>query len=40
MKDGGIVYMGRPVPTEQMYSDNINILIKTIQTIWPQRHLL
>ena len=40
IKDGGLVYMGRPVPTEKMYSDNINILVKAIQPMWPQRHLL
>jgi len=40
IKDGGPVYMNRPVPTEQMYSDNINILVKTIHTLWPQRHIL
>jgi hypothetical protein len=26
IKDGGPVYMKRPVPTKQMYKDNINIL--------------
>ena len=33
IKDGGPVYMNRPVPTEQMYSDNINILVKMIKAI-------
>ena len=33
IKDGGPVYMDRPVPTEQMYSDNINILVKMIKAI-------
>jgi len=33
MKDGGPVYMSRPVPTKQLYSDNINILIELIKSI-------
>jgi len=31
IKDGGKVYWKRPVPTEQMYSDNINILVELIR---------
>ena len=31
IKDGGPVYMKRPVPTKQMYSDNINILVELIK---------
>ena len=33
IKDGGPVYFKRPVPTKQMYSDNINILVKMIKAI-------
>ena len=33
MKDGGMIYWNRPVPTEQIYSDNINILIELIKKI-------
>ena len=33
MKDGGIIYWNRPVPTEQIYSANINILIELIKAI-------
>jgi len=33
IKDGGSVYFKRPVPTKQMYSDNINILVKLIKSI-------
>ena len=33
MKDGGMVYWNRPVPTKQIYSDNINILIELIRAI-------
>lgn len=33
IKDGGPVYMKRPVPTEQMYKENINILVKTIENL-------
>ena len=33
IKDGGPVYMKRPVPTEQMYKENINILVETIKSI-------
>ena len=32
-KDGGIIYWNRPVPTEQMYSENINILVEVIKEI-------
>ena len=32
IKDGGPVYMKRPVPTEQMYKENINILVETIKS--------
>ena len=31
IQDGGPVYFNRPVPTEQMYKDNINILIKELK---------
>jgi hypothetical protein len=31
IRDGGPVYMKRPVPTKQMYSDNINILVELIK---------
>ena len=33
IRDGGPVYMNRPVPTKQMYSDNINILVNMIKAI-------
>ena len=33
IKDGGPVYMRRPVPTKEMYSDNLNILINMIRAI-------
>ena len=33
IKDGGPVYMNRPVPTPEMYSDNINILVELIKGI-------
>ena len=33
LKDGGPVYMKRPVPTEQMYKENINILVETIESL-------
>ena len=33
IKDGGMVYWNRPVPTKQIYSDNINILIDLIKKI-------
>ena len=33
IKDGGPVYYNRPVPTKQMYSDNLNILVKLIKSI-------
>ena len=33
IKDGGPVYMNRPVPTKQMYSDNINTLVKLLKSI-------
>ena len=33
IKDGGPVYMDRPVPTEDMYKNNINILVKLIMDI-------
>jgi len=33
IKDGGPVYYDRPVPTKQMYSDNLNILVKLIKSI-------
>ena len=33
IQDGGPVYFNRPVPTEQMYKDNINILIKELK-LW------
>ena len=33
MKDGGMIYWNRPVPTKQIYSDNINILIELIRAI-------
>lgn len=31
IQDGGPVYFNRPVPTKQMYKDNINILIKELK---------
>ena len=33
IKDGGPVYFKRPVPTEQMYKNNINILVNLIKSI-------
>ena len=33
IKDGGMVYWNRPVPTKQIYSDNINILIDLIKKL-------
>ena len=33
IKDGGTVYWNRPVPTKQIYKDNINILVDLIKTI-------
>jgi len=33
IKDGGMVYWNRPVPTNQIYKDNINILVDLIKTI-------
>ena len=33
IKDGGPVYYNRPVPTKQMYSDNLNILVNMIKVI-------
>ncbi len=33
IKDGGPVYYNRPVPTKQMYSNNLNILVKLIKSI-------
>ena len=33
IKDGGPVYMNRAVPTKQMYSDNINTLVKLLKYI-------
>ena len=33
IKDGGPVYYNRPVPTKQMYSDNLNILVNMIKAI-------
>ena len=33
IKDGGPVYMDRPVPTEEMYKNNINILVDLIVSI-------
>ena len=33
IKDGGMVYWNRPVPTEQIYSDNINILVELSKSI-------
>ena len=35
IKDGGMVYWNRPVPTKQIYSDNINILIDLIRYLVP-----
>jgi hypothetical protein len=31
IKDGGPVYFNRPVPTKQMYSNNINILLEELE---------
>ena len=33
IKDGGPIYWERPVPTKQMYKENINILIKLIKSL-------
>src|SRR6056300_919745 len=33
IKDGGMIYWNRPVPTKQIYKDNINILVDLIKTI-------
>jgi len=33
IKDGGMIYWKRPVPTKQIYKDNINILVDLIKTI-------
>ena len=33
IKDGGIVYWNRPVPTKDIYKTNINILIELIEEI-------
>ena len=33
IQDGGMVYWNRPVPTEQIYSDNLNILVELIKSI-------
>jgi len=33
IKDGGPVYMKRPVPTKEIYKNNINILVKLIKSI-------
>ena len=33
IQDGGPVYFKRPVPTEEMYKDNINILVKLIKSL-------
>ena len=33
IKDGGIIYWNRPVPTKEIYSNNINILIELIEEI-------
>tara|TARA_B100000902_G_scaffold395640_1_gene454672 strand:+ start:230 stop:1096 length:867 start_codon:yes stop_codon:yes gene_type:complete len=33
IKDGGPVYMKRPVPTKEMYKENINILVKLIMDL-------
>jgi len=33
IKDGGMIYWKRPVPTKQIYKDNINILVDLIRTI-------
>jgi len=33
IKDGGPVYFKRPVPTKEMYSDNLNILVRLIKSI-------
>ena len=35
MKDGGIIYWNRPVPTKEIYSNNINILIDLIRYLAP-----
>ena len=33
IKDGGMIYWKRPVPTKQIYFDNINILVNLIKAI-------
>lgn len=33
IQDGGPVYFDRPVPTEEMYKNNINILVELIKRI-------
>ena len=33
IEDGGLVYWNRPIPTKQIYKDNINILVDLIKTI-------
>ena len=33
IKDGGMIYWNRPIPTKQIYKDNINILVDLIRTI-------
>ena len=35
IKDGGIIYWNRPVPTKEIYSNNINILIDLIRYLAP-----
>tara|TARA_B100001057_G_scaffold292526_1_gene292608 strand:+ start:1803 stop:2693 length:891 start_codon:yes stop_codon:yes gene_type:complete len=39
-KDGGPVYMKRPVPTKKIYSDNINILIEKILKIRHEKNII
>ena len=33
IKDGGIVYWNRPLPSDKIYKTNINILIELIKEI-------
>jgi len=33
IKDGGMVYWNRPLPSNKIYKDNISILVNTIKTI-------
>jgi hypothetical protein len=33
IKDGGPVYFNRPVPTEEMYKTNINMLVAMIEEL-------